>query len=75
MPAEDLIARLRDALEAAGIPYMVTGSFVSAVHGIPRAMHDIDVVIATTAQQLQTLIRTRPQPNFCCDNIPREASY
>ncbi len=36
MPAEDLFVRLRDALEAAGIPYMVTGSFVSAVHGIPR---------------------------------------
>ena len=57
MPAEDLFARLRDALEAAGIPYMVTGSFVSAVHGIPRATHDIDVVIAPTAQQLQTLVR------------------
>jgi hypothetical protein len=64
MPAEDLFAKLRDALEAAGIPYMVTGSFVSAVHGIPRATHDIDVVIAPTAQQLETLIRDFSQSDY-----------
>lgn len=29
---------------------------MSAVHGIPRATHDIDVVIAPTVQQLETLI-------------------
>lgn len=57
MGAENLILKLRDALEAASIPYMVTGSFVSAIHGVPRATHDIDVVIAPTAQQLLTLIR------------------
>ena len=64
MPAEDLFARLRDALEAAGIPYMVTGSFVSAVHGNPRATHDIDVVIAPTAQQLQMLIRDFSESDY-----------
>jgi len=64
MPAEDLLARLRDALEVAGIPYMVTGSFVSAVHGIPRATHDIDVVIAPTTQQLQTLIRDFSESDY-----------
>ncbi len=57
MGAENLFLKLRDALEAAGIPYMVTGSFVSAVHGVPRATHDIDVVIAPTGQQLLTLVR------------------
>jgi hypothetical protein len=31
MAAEGLFAKFRDALEVAGIPYMVTGSFVSAV--------------------------------------------
>lgn len=50
MPAEDLFAKLRDALEAAGIPYMVTGSFVSAVHGIPRATHT-DSTADTDADQ------------------------
>lgn len=56
MVVEDLFRKVREALELAGIPYMVTGSFVSAVHGVPRATHDIDVVIAPTAQQLDTLV-------------------
>jgi hypothetical protein len=49
-----LFRELRDALEGAAIAYMLTGSFVSAVHGVPRATHDIDVVIAPTKQQLIT---------------------
>jgi len=52
-----LFEKLRLALEAAGVPYMVTGSFVSAVHGVPRATHDIDVVIAPTEEQLGALVR------------------
>jgi hypothetical protein len=35
-----------------------------AVHGIPRATHDIDVVIAPTAQQLETLIRDFAQSDY-----------
>lgn len=57
MSAEKLFLKLRDALETAGIPYMVTGSFVSAIHGVPRATHDIDVVIAPTGPQLSVLIQ------------------
>ncbi|MFL6245858.1 MAG: hypothetical protein ACJ74H_07530 [Thermoanaerobaculia bacterium] len=61
MSAENLLRKLRDALEVADIPYMVTGSFVSAVHGVPRATHDIDVVIAPTTQQLMTLMKQFPE--------------
>jgi hypothetical protein len=57
MVVEHLFRKVREALELAGIPYMVTGSFVSAVHGVPRATHDIDIVIAPTAQQLDKLIQ------------------
>lgn len=59
-----LFQKLRDALEAAAIPYMITGSFVSAVHGVPRATHDIDVVIAPTAQQLLTLLKQFPESEY-----------
>jgi hypothetical protein len=44
--------RLTSALDRAGIAYMVTGSFASAYHGIPRATQDIDMVIETTSDQL-----------------------
>jgi hypothetical protein len=64
MGAEDLFLKLRDVLEATGIPYMVTGSFVSAVHGVPRATHDIDVVIAPTGQQLTALIRRFSESDY-----------
>jgi hypothetical protein len=57
MGAEDLFLKLREALETTGIPHMVTGSFVTAVHGVPRATHDIDVVIAPTGSQLPALVR------------------
>jgi hypothetical protein len=43
---------------------MVTGSFVSAVHGVPRATHDVDVVIAPTAQQLVTLVKQFPESEY-----------
>lgn len=64
MSAEALFRKLRDALEAAAIPYMVTGSFVSAVHGVPRATHDIDVVIAPTEPQLVALVSQFAQSEY-----------
>lgn len=37
---------------------MVTGSFASSFHGIPRASQDIDLVVAPTADQLRDLVRS-----------------
>ena len=37
---------------------------VSAVHGVPRSTHDIDVVIAPTAQQLRTLLDQFPESQY-----------
>jgi len=44
------------ALDAAGIPFMLTGSFASAYHGAGRATLDVDIVIDATADQLRRLI-------------------
>lgn len=44
-PPDELIALVAGALEAAGIPYMLTGSVVSGLHGRLRSTHDLDVVI------------------------------
>lgn len=40
--AERTIRDVVRALEAAGVPYMVTGSFASALHGAPRTTQDLD---------------------------------
>jgi hypothetical protein len=62
-----LFTKLRDALNAVGIPYFVTGSFASSVHGVPRSTNDIDIVIAPTEEQLRQLLLQFPQANFATD--------
>jgi len=48
------------ALDAAGIPLMLTGSFASAYHGAGRATMDVDLVIDPTPAQLRALIKGLP---------------
>ncbi len=37
---DDVIRRIINFLDAASIPYMLTGSFASSLHGMPRAPQD-----------------------------------
>lgn len=37
-----------DALEACGVPYLLSGSFASNVYGIPRSTRDADFVIQSS---------------------------
>ena len=46
MTASEVFRRILGAVESAGIPYMLTGSFASSYHGAPRATQDIDLVTA-----------------------------
>ena len=45
MSQQELLTKVVQALDAAGIEYMVTGSVVSSLQGEPRATHDIDLVV------------------------------
>ena len=56
MSVRTVFEKLREALDTAGIPYFVTGSFASSAHGVPRSTNDIDLVIAPTRQQLEQLL-------------------
>jgi hypothetical protein len=58
---------MRDALEELGIPYMVTGSVASSVHGVPRATQDIDVIIEPTRDQLAALLNRFSEPIYDAD--------
>ena len=51
-----LLEQMVTKLDAAGIPYMVSGSLASSVWGEPRVSYDIDIVIAPTADQLHAFI-------------------
>ncbi|MEA2326641.1 MAG: hypothetical protein QOE68_1600, partial [Thermoanaerobaculia bacterium] len=54
---DDLLRRICTALEMNHVPYMVTGSLASSVHGEPRSTNDLDVVIAPTRDQLFSLVQ------------------
>jgi hypothetical protein len=63
----NVFARVIGALEQAGIPYMLTGSFASSYHGVPRATQDIDIVISPTADQIRTLVGLLPETEYYVD--------
>lgn len=60
MSVEDVFARVRAAMAVAGVPHMLTGSFASSFHGVPRATQDIDIVIAPDREQLLALLAQFP---------------
>jgi hypothetical protein len=68
---EATIQRVLLALESAGVPYMLTGSFASSFHGSPRTTQDVDVVIAPTLGSLNALLREFPQEKYY---VSREAA-
>jgi hypothetical protein len=69
--AADLLARMTGLLEAAGIPYMLTGSFASTLFGAPRTTQDIDIVIEPTLGTLEKLLHTLSESEYY---VSREAA-
>lgn len=74
MSHADFLRRLVDSLDTAGIPYMVTGSFASTVHGVPRSTHDIDLVIDPTPAQLDAWLSGMSPDDYYVDaDVARDA--
>jgi hypothetical protein len=55
IPEEALLVVL-SLLEKHGIPYMISGSFASNLHGLPRVTQDADVVIDPTIVNLHAFL-------------------
>jgi hypothetical protein len=64
MSQQELVKRVIDVLSGAGIAYMLTGSVVSSMQGEPRATHDLDVVIALTADKASELLKAFSSPEY-----------
>lgn len=67
MSVQDLLSRIVSALDAADIPYMLTGSYASSLHSIPRATRDIDIVIFPNRNQLTRFILSLPEKSYYAD--------
>jgi hypothetical protein len=63
----EVMKRVSAALEGAGIPYMLTGSFASVFYGSPRSTQDIDIVVSATPATLQALLLTMPASEYYLD--------
>jgi hypothetical protein len=55
MNGTDSLLGLVAAFDAAGIPYMIVGSYSSNFYGIPRMTKDADLVVHMDAQGWQSL--------------------
>jgi hypothetical protein len=69
MQQQQLLMRVIEVLDDAGIPYMVTGSFVSSMQGDPRSTHDIDIVVALEPASIPPLLSAFPAPEFYLDEV------
>jgi len=71
--AGPFLGRLIGALDQAGVPHMLAGSFASSVHGAPRTTRDIDLVIAPTLESLERLLTLLAGEDFYFDvSVARE---
>lgn len=57
MNAAECVTSFADALNRAGIPFMVVGSFSSNVYGIPRSTNDADFVIEAGGDAVSLLAK------------------
>jgi hypothetical protein len=58
MTSEEALQLLLSKLDECGIPYMITGSFASNIHGLPRATQDADVVIEVEQGTLERFLES-----------------
>ena len=70
---KDFLKRLLDALENAGIAYMLSGSLGSSFHGRPRATNDVDIVIAPSQTQLATFLKSLGKQYYVSADAARDA--
>jgi hypothetical protein len=70
----DVLTNVTRLLADLDIPYMLTGSLASSVHGRPRTTHDADVVIDPSPAALEELVAGLQAAGFYVDpGVARDA--
>jgi len=65
--------KVTNAFEQLGIPYLIGGSFASAIHGIVRATMDADLVADIQLTQVSSLIALLEKEFYINAEMIREA--
>jgi hypothetical protein len=63
----EALRRIVGRLDAARIPYLVTGSFASSAHGIRRTTFDFDFVVDPDEEPLRAFVRGLPSDEYYVD--------
>jgi|SRR3990172_582419 len=67
MPQQELLTKLVRFLNAKQIPYLLTGSVASSLHGEPRSTHDVDVVVVLDANSVTQMLEEFHEPKYYLD--------
>lgn len=73
MTPEEALQLSLSKLDECSIPYMVTGSFASNMHGVPRATYDADVVIDVDQESLGKFLESLGEEFYLSPEGAREA--
>lgn len=64
---------IADAFERLGIPYYLTGSLASSLHGMPRATQDADLVADMQQEHIEPVVRALTGPFYIDAEMVRDA--
>ena len=70
---ENFLEKLIKKLNEQNIPYMLSGSVSSSLHGQPRATNDADIVIAPSEEQLIAFVKSLGDDYYVNPDAAREA--
>ncbi len=73
MIIEDALDLVLSKLDEFGIRYMITGSFASNMHGVPRATQDADIVIEAESKALDRFIQSLGKDFYASSDAARDA--
>jgi hypothetical protein len=73
MTPEEVLQQVLSRLDQCGIAHMITGSFASNAHGVPRATYDADVVIESDRQSLETFLESLRSEFYASPEAAKEA--
>ncbi|MEP6667638.1 MAG: hypothetical protein ABJF10_00710 [Chthoniobacter sp.] len=66
MTSSEAVVTLLEAIEAAGVKYVIVGALAAGAWGIPRSTKDADFVVACAAPELDAVLRQLP-PSISVD--------
>jgi len=73
MTQEEVVAVVIDAIERSGLRYMLTGSFASNFHGVPRMTQDADVVVDGPESSMLRMVGFLGGDFYVSEDAAREA--